>query len=274
MNIIFILTKKGKRPARSGTKVTWVDSYDNKHDLDFVLEREGTPTKRGKPVAFIESAWRSYTKHSRNKAQEIQSAIEPLAATYEHLHPFKGVIFAGVFTEGALTQLRSRGFKILFFPQQTFTRACNSTVGIDAYFGEETPDEVIEEKIREWETLSEEQKKSVGKAWMTANANEIQTFIEELTESVTRSIESISVLPLYGRTFSINTLGEAIEFVKHYREIGEERDLIRYEIQIVFTDGTIINGKFPYREKAVEFLLAYQTPLQKSVEQIIQNELL
>lgn len=26
------LDKKGIRHARSGTKVTWVDSYDNKHD--------------------------------------------------------------------------------------------------------------------------------------------------------------------------------------------------------------------------------------------------
>jgi hypothetical protein len=268
------LDKKGIRPARSGTKVTWVDADDNKHDLDFVLERGGSPTKRGKPAAFIESAWRSYTKHSRNKAQEIQSAIEPLAATYEHLHPFKGVILAGVFTEGALTQLRSRGFKILFFPQETFIAACRAITGIDAYFGEKTPDEEIEEKIQMWERLSEDQKKSVGKAWVTANTNKVQSFIKDLTESITRSIKSISVLPLYGRSFSLDTLEEAIEFVKNYSEMGGEQDLIRYEVRIVFTDGTVIDGKFPYREKAIEFLSAYRTPLQKSVEHIMQNEIL
>lgn len=67
---------KGPRPGvRKGRKVTWQDKYGNLHDLDFVIEKDGSPGKRGRPVAFIEAAWRRYTKHSRNKAQEIQGAI-------------------------------------------------------------------------------------------------------------------------------------------------------------------------------------------------------
>jgi hypothetical protein len=62
------LDTKGERPARKGKKVSWVDSFENTHDLDFVLERNGTKNRIGEPVAFIESAWRRYTKHSRNKA--------------------------------------------------------------------------------------------------------------------------------------------------------------------------------------------------------------
>lgn len=58
------LDKKGERPARKGKKLTWIDSYGNGHDLDYVLERGGTPDHVGTPVAFIESAWRRYTKHS------------------------------------------------------------------------------------------------------------------------------------------------------------------------------------------------------------------
>ena len=46
---------------------------------DYVLERGGTDTVRGLPAAFIETAWRRYTKHSRNKAQEIQGAVLALA---------------------------------------------------------------------------------------------------------------------------------------------------------------------------------------------------
>jgi hypothetical protein len=72
------LDKKGPRPVRDGQKVCWTDLNGNKHDLDFVLERGGTPDRFGVPVAFIEAAWRRYTKHSRNKAQEIQGAILPL----------------------------------------------------------------------------------------------------------------------------------------------------------------------------------------------------
>ena len=267
------LDKKGPRYTRGNkVKVTWTDSFDNKHDLDFVLEREGSPTKTGKPVAFIELAWRSYTKHSRNKSQEIQGAIEPLAATYEHLHPFKGVILAGVFTEGALNQLRSRGFKILFFTQDTAIKAFK-TVDIDAYFGEATSEAEIAQKIFAWGQLTNEQKAAVGKAWINANINEIGLFLEELKQSITRTIQSIRVLPLYGKTFSLNTLEHAIEFVKNYTEVDQEPLFVRYEIQIAFTDGSLIEGKFLNREKAVEFLRIHQQTLQKPIEHINQPRL-
>jgi len=75
------LDMKGNRPCRHGRKCSWTDLNKNSHDLDFVLERGGTLDKIGMPVAFIETAWRRYTKHSRNKAQEIQGALEPLAET-------------------------------------------------------------------------------------------------------------------------------------------------------------------------------------------------
>ncbi len=110
------LDTQGVRPARPGKKVSWVDSFENTHDLDFVLERNGTKTKIGDPVAFIESAWRRYTKHSRNKAQEIQGAILPLVATHRNFAPFIGVMLAGEFTSGALNQLKSLGFNVLHFP--------------------------------------------------------------------------------------------------------------------------------------------------------------
>ncbi len=69
------LDKKGIRPARPGKKLNWMDSFGNSHDLDYVLERDGAPEKIGTPIAFFESAWRRYTKHSRNKAQEIQGPL-------------------------------------------------------------------------------------------------------------------------------------------------------------------------------------------------------
>lgn len=66
------LDAKGPRQAR-GTrrKVEWVDGKGNTHDLDYVLESGGDEERIGTPRAFIEIAWRRYTKHSRNKAQEI-----------------------------------------------------------------------------------------------------------------------------------------------------------------------------------------------------------
>ena len=95
------LDKKGIRKARPGKKVTWTDNNGNKHDLDFVIERGGAASKIGIPVAFIESAWRRYTKHSRNKAQEIQSAIIPLIENIKIL-PHSLVLYWLVFSPKGL----------------------------------------------------------------------------------------------------------------------------------------------------------------------------
>src|SRR3990172_8567145 len=102
------------RPAREGKKkVSWKDYKGNIHDLDFVFEQSGSEEEIGSPRAFIECAWRRYTKHSRNKAQEIHGAIIPLAETYADYHPFLGVVLAGVFTAGSIEQLKSNGFEVL-----------------------------------------------------------------------------------------------------------------------------------------------------------------
>lgn len=135
------LDKKGSRPARKGKKVTWIDAFGNAHDLDFVLERGGSAGKIGIPVAFIETAWRRYTKHSRNKAQEIQGAIQPLVIANQDAAPFIGVVLAGDFTEGSLNQLTSLGFKVLYFPYEDVVEAF-ARVGIDANFDEDTTDRV------------------------------------------------------------------------------------------------------------------------------------
>jgi hypothetical protein len=51
------LDRKGPRPARGKlTKATWTDKYGNKHDLDYVLERGGSATQLGAPIAFVEAA--------------------------------------------------------------------------------------------------------------------------------------------------------------------------------------------------------------------------
>ena len=53
------LDKSGVRgAARDGKKVSWLDKYGNSHDLDFVIEKGGSANVRGRPLAFIEAAWR------------------------------------------------------------------------------------------------------------------------------------------------------------------------------------------------------------------------
>ena len=81
------LDYKHPRPARNNqNEVRWVDINGNTHKLDIVIEHEGSEIKTGNPRAFIEIAWRRYTKHSKNKAQEISAAIgKPIQRVWSFL---------------------------------------------------------------------------------------------------------------------------------------------------------------------------------------------
>lgn len=252
------LDKKGPRPARDGNKVTWTDLNGNKHDLDFVLERGGTATKLGTPVAFIETAWRRYTKHSKNKVQEIQGALMPLCETHRRYHPFTGAVLAGVFTKGALSQLKSLGFSVAYLPYETVLKAF-ATVGIDASSDESTPDDDFEEKFRLWDALKQSQKAKVGQTLAHINAGEVKTFIEALRTVTMRTIKSVRILPLHGHLFECPNVEEAISFIKAYKEQGLFHPLVRYEVQVIYINGDKISGEFGEKDAAIDFLTSYST---------------
>ncbi len=249
------LDKKEIRLTRKGKKLSWTDGKDNIHDLDFVLERGGTDKKPGTPVAFIETAWRRYTKYSRNKAQEIQGAILPLAEKYKNSSPFKGVILAGIFTEGALTQLKSSGFCVLYFSYETVIKAFFK-FGINANFDEKTSEDDFRIKIDNWNKL--ENKSGVAKQLLTLNKIEVVNFFNSLEQSISRFIERIIILPLYGKESNVSNISEAIDFVNKYsEEDNQHQPLIRYEIIIKYSNGDKIDASFKDKKDAIKFLEIY-----------------
>ena len=251
------LDHKGKRPCRSGIKCTWIDNNGNKHDLDYVLETGGTPESFGAPVAFIEIAWRRYTRHSRNKVQEIQGAIEPLAKTYHQSLPFKGTVLAGEFTTGALDQLKSLGFHIVHFPYPEIVGAF-SHVGIDAFTDEATPDSVVLRKVRQWERLSKRRKDQVTNALLGNKATEVTEFLDALTQSVSRKIEEIIILPLHGSQLRATSIANARALLEGYEESVPQTRFERYEVHIRFRNKNEIIGKFNEKASAIEFLENYR----------------
>lgn len=248
------LDKKGERKARSGKKVSWTDANGNKHDLDFVLERGGTENKIGVPVAFIESAWRRYTKHSRNKAQEIQSAILPLAAKYKSASPFVGVVLAGVFTEGALTQLKSHGFDVLYFPYESVIKAFGK-FGINADFEEKTTEADFRMRIERWNKLPN--KEDVAKELLKLNKKVVDGFLSSLADSVSRFIERIIILPLHGQESVSNTITEAIDFLEQYSDGKPNLPLNKFEIIIKYNTGDRIEASFKDKKDSIVFLKIY-----------------
>ena len=246
-----------KRKARNSKKVTWQDRYGNFHDLDYVLERGGTEDTRGLPVAFIETAWRRYTKHSRNKAQEIEGALIPLADTYSHLNPFLGVVLAGVFTQGAIDQLESKRFKILYIKYEKIVQAF-ITAGIDASFNEKTLETNFENKISQWNSLSVQQRNNIKNQLLNIERSNIDNFISTLQQSFARQVQGVTVIILHGLSQQIANVEDAIGYIQNYQDnLSAITPVIKYEIDIRYNNGDIIQAIFQSKVEAIKFLRTF-----------------
>jgi hypothetical protein len=256
---------KRPRAARGGQgKVTWQDGYGNKHDLDYVLERGGTEDTLGIPIAFIESAWRRYTKHSKNKVQEIEAAVMPIALTFSRHQPFCGAVLAGEFTRNAVHQLESKGFGVLHIPYDSILAAFKE-LGIDASSEDGvigTTEEQFREKIAKWESLAQPEAPQRFLAVIHSRcAREIAEFVQRLEAALQRQVASIRLTVLRGHSVEYLDVDSAIAYLieeeKSFRlrEDGEQREA--FESQVRFNTGAKIEATFPKRAEAVSFLRSF-----------------
>lgn len=255
------------RAARPGKKVTWQDRHGNLHDLDYVLERGGTETARGLPTAFIETAWRRYTKHSRNKAQEIQGAVLALAETYSHLHPFLGIVLAGVFTRGSLQQLQSCGFSVAYVPYDAIVQAF-AAVGLDAAFNENTLEREFRKKLTQFKALSKKQVERIKGGLLTPTSHNaagpasaglpISQFLATLNASLARGVQGISVIVLHGAPQQLANVQDAIAYLQGYEDTrASAARALKYEIDVRYSNGDVIHGIFQEKGEAIRFLQTF-----------------
>ena len=248
------LDYKHPRKARGNKKkVAWKDYKDNVHDLDFVFEEGGSDNVVGRPKAFIESAWRRYTKHSRNKAQEIHGAIIPLGETYRENKPFLGVVLAGDFTEGSLQQLRSHGFSILYYPYERIVEAF-AAAGIDAAFDEDTPDAEVQDKVDAYSSLTQSKKEIIVKTLRSARQGEMRDFLRAIESCLTRAIARICIATLHGPSHEVATIDDAVKFIETYDESQPAAGFVKYEVIVRYSNGDSIQGEFTAKSAAVDFL--------------------
>jgi hypothetical protein len=250
---LYLDHQKNPRKARKGKKVAWEDTFGNVHDLDYVLEMGGTDTIMGTPIAFIEVAWRRYTKHSRNKAQEIQGAILPLAEKFQWSNPFLGVVLSGVFTEGSLEQLRSLGFHVLYFPYETIVAAFDKEA-IDIAFDETTPDSAFRRCVKKIESASRRRMERIKNHLVAANKGKLDDFMTLLSQRLERMVERVIIITLYGRSNEFTTIDDAIKFLDQHRIYEGCGDFRKYEVLITFSNGDRIEGSFKDKVKVLEFL--------------------
>jgi len=252
------LDREGTRSARQGrTKVRWVDGKGNSHNLDFVLERGGTEECVGVPVAFVESAWRRYTKHSRAKAQEIQGALIPLREMYSASSPFLGVIVAGEWTAAALDQLRSNGFSVLHVPLAKIIESFASW-RIDVNTHEDTPDEDLQKQVGIYESLADSEKRRLANSLLDPSSPDLLAFGNNLKTALSRRLESVVVLPLRGDAAKFLTIGEAIEGIRQYaNQAPPVAPFVRFEIRLTYSNHDSHVATFSESRDAIDFLEQY-----------------
>lgn len=249
------LDSDGPRPGvRPGAHVAWTDDFGNSHDLDFVLERGGSARKLGNPAAFVEAAWRRYTKHSKAKAQEIQGAVLPVLAKWNNVKPTPAAVVAGQWTAPALQQMRSSGFVVLHLDFATTSRVF-SEAGIDIEgLGEGTPDDFWQRQCDAYASKSDAEKRQLATALREAHGDEFRDFIMELERRVMRTIDYVVVTPLHGNGNQYASVGDAIKAVQTYSCGVEAAPFIRFEIRIAYTNGDVIQATFGSSADAVDFL--------------------
>jgi len=250
---LYLDRKEERGKARAGKKVTWEDKYGNKHDLDFVIEKDGLPDKKGRPLAFIEVAWRRYTKHSRNKVQEIQGAIIPIAERYKWDIPFLGAVLAGIFTDNSINQIESFGFNVLYIPYKTIINAF-CCINIDAQFDESTRDEEFKNCVNKIESLATLERESFKQKLIELNQAQIDKFFSSLAKTLDRLIYKIIIVPLYGKDRCFQDISSAINFIAGYNESIADDAFKKYEIIIEYSNRDKITAEFSSKDRVTSFL--------------------
>ena len=74
---------------------------------------------------------------------------------------------------------------------------------------------------------------------------------------VSRQIDRIMVLPLYGSPTELPTIEEAIKFLEGYLEKPGKIPIQRYEIRIRYNNADSVEATFGDRADAVAFLRTY-----------------
>jgi hypothetical protein len=249
----YYLDWQRSRPARSGKKVTWEDKYGNKHDLDFVIEVDGTDNKLGRPLAFIESAWRRYTKHSKNKAQEIQGAILPIIELHHLSAPFYGVVLAGDFTKPALEQLKNNGFAVIYIPYKGVVSAFQ-VIGFDVAFDENTPDESYTTAFRQLDSLSSSDKEKLRQALMRVCQEEVDRFMETLRNCLERYISNIVLIPLFGKRYEFDSIDDAINGLDTLKIDSPVGEFEKFEVIVDYNNSDTIRATFQNKNLLTQFL--------------------
>ena len=250
---LFLDYNKPRKARNMKKDVRWTDINNNVHKLDIVMEKGGDENKIGSPCVFIEIAWRRYTKHSRNKAQEISGALKPLIEKYKCFAPFFGFIVIGVFTQAAIEQMKSEGFEVALISREIIERSFD-VVGINASWEESAKPDVLQKKVDSFNLLSQYDVEKIKKELLKHLQVHLADFRAKLCEALERTVYTVRVTPVFGSASEFSSNQEACEFIAKMDEISGSSEFIRLEICVRYSNGDRIEAEYAVKDKAIAFL--------------------
>ena len=158
---------------------------------------------------------------------------------------FYGAVLAGEFTENSLNQMKSEGFKILYFSIHGIEEAFASQ-GVDEHWDESTSEEVPQNRVEQLETLTETQLRCIGDYLIKYDAEQWEIFSISIHNALERTLESISILSLFGDSKIFYNIQDSFAYIsKEEKETTFTKDLFcRYEIVVRYSNGGKIDMQF------------------------------
>jgi hypothetical protein len=248
-NSLFLDTH-GKRESREGCLLIGEDNHGNKHALDFVLEKNGSGDVVGEPVAYIEVGWRRYKKHSKNKVQEIESALKPIAIKHADSAPFLGVILVGEFTQPSLQQMRTTGWNVVYVPSEIIWNSFQKT-GHDIYFDNNTPEHECQQMASKLKLMSNADRTQIIQEFASQFKSYITPMLVQLKKCATRKIKTVQVEKHTGMKSKFKSPSLAAKSLK------QPQKALRpfYRVKIKYNDGTSMRKDFDKQKDVKCFLV-------------------
>jgi hypothetical protein len=228
------------RQCRQG-KIIWKDIDGSEVDYDFVLELNGTDTKKGIPLAFFETFWRRRSGHSRDKARDDSGKLLPMGETYPTAR-ILGILAAGDFTIPARDFIQSRGIDLFYIPKSHIYEAW-AKEGIPMIYedkaSEETKNEIAKYAI---ERVNKQSKKaifnnlvsSIGQSVFDSYVNKIKAGIAAIP--IEYKITSVFV----GEIMTFSNFEAVVDYINSSNDLDRANvSELLFRYVAIFSDGKL-----------------------------------
>lgn len=250
----YYLDYKHPRKSRNNKKlVEWQDSKGHKHNLDYVIEKDGTEHELGKLVSIIEIAWRTGGRHSANKVQEIMAAVNPIADKYRGNNVYKAAILSGDFTGPPLQNLEANDFDVVYFDKGSIKSAFASQ-GIDILISDGDDDNKTQRQVDIFESLTAVQRDVLAEDLYRCMSDKMAAFTSKLMSHLDSPITEIIIATSFSKSHSFDDINNAITSLEQTEPTVDGIQFSKYVIIIRYKTGTKVEIDAVSRDEAIQYL--------------------